>query len=72
MSDLVKKLRQYSYQDGETACPGDEIYELVEIIHEAADEIEQLRGALRETYLNIENLDAATFKKIKALGADDG
>ena len=32
--------------------------------------VEQLEGALYDTYSNIENLDAATFKKIQALKGD--
>ena len=44
--DIVGWLRRYSYQAGETACPGDEIAELITDVHEAADEIERLRADL--------------------------
>ena len=47
MTDLVKRLRRYSYQGGTGDEQGQLIGELVGDMHEAADEIERLRAALQ-------------------------
>lgn len=57
MTDIVERLRRYSYQQGTDDEQGQLIAELVDDMHEAADEIERLEADaenLRNTITSIQ------------------
>lgn len=69
MSDIVERLRRYSYRQGTEDEQGQLIHELASDLHEAADEIERLRDAL-EDIAGYTGRSWAKDKARKALGWD--
>jgi hypothetical protein len=53
MSDLIERLRRYSYQQGTDDEQGQWIAELVGDMHEAADEIERLHNTHQEALIAV-------------------